>query len=284
MTEGRISQDVVEIAEGGPSNARISQDVVEVAEGGPSRARLSQDVVEVAVAGSNARLSQLTVEMLIFTLDVFMPLVYPTLPGLGFSVHWRPKAWNMATFSSDTGSKVDLGYADSPTHEFELTYDFLRGQNFQRGSIEFKIFMGFWMNMLGNLGRFLFKNPDDYQVARQVIGTTDGVSHIYQLSRTFGIGEYSATELVGYVDTTEEFNVYLDGTLVSPSDYIDVKFYPVNQTIIFSSTPTIDQEITVDMSYFYYCRFTEDTMDFEKFMDNLWLIKTVKFESLRAGN
>ena len=285
----RISQIVAEALAAGVPPARISQIVAEVLAGGDgAEVRVSQIVAEALVGGhasGNLRVSQVIVEAFIPYIEVFMPLIYPDLPGLGYSVHWRPKGFNMPTVNLETGGRLDIGWSDSPLHEFELTYDFLRGEGFGVGSTEFKTMMGFFLALNGNLGRFLFPNPYDRSVTNQFIATTDGVEHQWILQRTFGIGEYSGTEPVGYVDVTSPFAAYLDGVKLDPSTYTVDTTDPVSQQIIINSgTPTLGQKLTVDMSYFYYCNFPDGTLDFEAFMNNLWMLKSAKFMSLRASN
>lgn len=263
---------------------RVSQIVPEGLVSGDPNVRVSQVIVEALVSGPvPLRVSQITVELLLLNIEVFMPIVYPDLPGLGYSVHWKPKAFNMPTAVMENGARIDLALSDCPLHDFELTYNFLRNQGFVVGSTEFRTMMGFWLALNGNFGRFLFRNPDDQSVTRQLIGTTDGMTHVWQLQRTFGIGEYSGTEPIGYVDLTAPFNLYLDDVLQSSDSYNVLQTEPVNQQVDFISTPTMGQNIYVDMSYFYYCNFPGDQMDFEKFMNQLWMLKSVQFSSNREG-
>ena len=86
----RVSQEVVEVHGEGSPNARLSQIAVEVLvpiATVPANARLSQIVVENQVLGyAYARLSQIVIECLVPNIEVTMPAVYPTLPGLAYSV------------------------------------------------------------------------------------------------------------------------------------------------------------------------------------------------------
>ena len=280
----RVSQEVVEVHGEGSPNARLSQIAVEVLvpiATVPANARLSQIVVENQVLGyAYARLSQIVIECLVPNIEVTMPAVYPTLPGLAYSVLWEPQFSNMPTAKSASGAELDLGLASTPLHLFTLTYNFLRDRF---GETEFKALMGFFLAAGGNLGRFLFKNPDDCCVKQQFIATTDGSAHTWQLVRTFGDGLNSATEPVGYVDLTQPFNVYLDGVLQPADTYSVATTAPVNQVLDFNGTPSAGQKITVDMTYFYYCKFSTANLSFEKFMNQLWQLKKIELQSNRAG-
>lgn len=282
--KARISQEAIEVALTGTPKARISQVCVEVLVpnvGPPAAARISQVAIESALsAHSFARFAQIVIECLVPNIEVTMPPIYPTLPGLGYSVLWEPQFSNMPTAKSASGAELDLAIAANPLHMFTLTYNFLRDRF---GNTEFKTLMGFFLALNGNVGRFLFKNPDDYQVQQQAIGTTDGSTHVWQLVRTYGDGNNSGTEPVGYVDLTQPFNVYLNGVLQPADTYSVAQTAPVNQELVFVGVPSSGQTITVDMNYFYYCKMSTPNMSFEKFMNQLWTLKKIELQSNRAG-
>ena len=282
---GRISQIVVEVHADGTPTGRVTQIVEEIAASGTPTGRVSQLVMEAGGFGTPlARVSQLVLEVLVLNRRIDMPLIYPTLPGLTFDVIWRPKAINATPQVHSSGREVRIGYAQYPLHEFELVYSLLRGRP---GEIEFKTFLGFFLALQGSLNGFLFKNPDDFSVVGQAFATTDGInSQFGPLVRTFGASGMTGTEPVGYVDVTQPFNLYLDGALVDPNDpslgYSVQTTQPVAQYVKFNNTPAAGHVLTVDMTYFYYCRFADDTMDFSKFMAGLWEVKQVKLASLRG--
>jgi hypothetical protein len=279
----RISQEVVEAEVVATPLARVSQEILEAEVVATPLARVSQEVVEAEVVATPlARISQLVVECLIANIEVFMPIVFPTLQGIGYSVFWKPKFFNLPTQTASSGADIDLGLSQAPLHDFELTYDFLR-DSFQSGTLEFKTMLGFFLAVSGNLGRFLFRNPDDNTVKSQAIGTTDGSTRLWTLVRTFGVGEYSGTEPIGYVDETQPFNLYLNGVLQDPSTYTVLTTQGANQQVQFAGVPSAGKAITVDMSYFYYCKLADDNLSFEKFMSQLWLLKKIVLHSCRAG-
>lgn len=279
----RVSQISPEALAAGDPNARVSQLVPEALAAGDPNARVSQAVAEALAAGANnARISQIVLEALVPNIGVFMPIVYPTLPTLSYSVKWRPQFFNMPTQKMATGAELDLGVAAAPLHDFDLTYQVLRDRPAPSPN-EFRTMMGFFGAISGNLGRFLFKNPDDNAVQQQAIATTDGTAHQWTLQRTFGVGEYSWTEPVGYVDLTLPFNVYLDGVLQDHTAYTVDTTDPVNQLLDWGSTLGAGQKITADMSYFYYCKLPDDTLEFEQFMYRLWTLNKITLHSCRPN-
>lgn len=286
---GRVTQVIEEIGAFGTPSGRVTQVVLEVGGFNQSvaHARTSQVVLEVPAWNApvaHARVSQTVVEILVYNHVVAMPLTYPELPGLGYSVIWRPKAVNLPVQTHVSGREVRISASQYPLHEFELTYNVLRDAP---GQIERKTLMAFFLALGGALSGFNFKNPDDYSVVGQSFVTTDGInSQFGPLVRTMSAGGYTATEPVGYVDLTNPFHLYLDGNLIDPNDatygYSVLQTQPVLQMVKFNNTPPSGHVLTVDMSYFYWVRFSDDTMDFEKFMYGLWALKKVKLMSLRG--
>jgi hypothetical protein len=240
------------------------------------------------------RAGQIVLEILVYNKEVGVPLIFPgmsgnpndlsSLPGLDINVTWRPKAINAPVQTHSSGREVRVSYSQYPLHEFEVSYNLLRDR---LGETELKTFFGFFLALSGSLNGFLMRNPDDYMVKSQSFVTTDGVNQQFgPLVRTYGANGFTGTEPVGYVDTTATFNLYVDGNLVDPHDpvwgYSVLATQPVNQLVHFPLVPPAGHVLTVDMTYFYYVRFADDTMDFEKFMNRLWRVQKVKLMSLRG--
>ena len=54
-------------------------------------------------------------------------------------------------------------------------------------------------------------------------------------------------------------------------------------TITFVTPPSAGTPVSIDMSYFYYCKLVNDAPQFEKFMNRLWALGKVQLRSLRPG-
>lgn len=290
MTALITSQQINETLGLGTPSLRASQIVVETLDIGLPAVRASQIVAEaLSDTTPRVRASQIVVEVLLATLEVPVLPIYPSLPGLTYDSKWSPQFFNMATATTDTGADIDLGFAEWPLHDFELTYSVLRN-NFNGyvdpnyHGTEFKTMMGFYLMMRGTLGRCLYLNPDDNSVTGQAVAVADGVATIYApLQRTFGVADYNSTEPVGVVITTETLNVYLDAVLQDPSTYTIITTAPMSQQLKFNSAPTNGAVITIDMSYYYYCKLPDNANTFEKFMDQLWLFNKIVLHSCRLG-
>lgn len=276
----RTSQDQVEVLIDGGPGVRISQDQLEALIDGAPIARVSQDLLEAIIdAHPDVHVSQIQIEILAKFIEVPLPLTYPQLPGLTPNVNWSTDHQNIETQRAADGTEFDLGLADEPLHTFTLEYEFL---NDRFGVNEQKLLRGFFGANRGNLGRFNYWHREDHRVIGQEIGTTDGSTRIYTLKRTYGVGEASFTEAVGYVDTSMPFAVYLDGVKQAAGSYTLDTTVPVQQQIIFAGIPAAGQVITVDMEYFYYCKFADPAMSLDKFMEALWAGSGIKLRSCRA--
>jgi hypothetical protein len=218
--------------------------------------------------------------------------VYPgpdLLPGLTYNSKWSPNFVNMDTVTTASGADIDLGLAQDPLHDFELTYAFLR-QGPRAGpsllaQIEFETLMGFHLAIGGTRGRFLYRNPNDAKTFRNQIATGDGVTTVFTITRTFGANGFFGTEAVGQVDTAAPLNVYLgtSTTPVAPSLYTISTATPCVNTIAFETAPAAGAAICLDMHYFYYCKLSANSNTFEKFMDSLWSLSKIVLHSCRAG-
>lgn len=216
--------------------------------------------------------------------------VYPgrhLLRGLAYSSKWDSTFFTQGATAA-SGADTDVLIAATPLHDFDLTYKFLRdgpAWGDVLSALEFRTMKGFHLAMAGTAGRFLYKNPDDYQVFRQTLGTGDGTTTTFTLVRTFGANGFFGTEPVGQINTDEPVNVYLDASLsaVLPSLYTISTANPVANTITFATAPTAGQVVSIDMTYFYYCKLAANSNAFEKFMNRLWALGKVQLHSCRAG-
>lgn len=285
-SDTRVSQlmaEVLVLAGDAPTyGSQLAVEALVLANGAPTRT--SQLMIEALIRGGlkPSLVSQIVAEVLVWSYGVPMPALYPVLAGLGYSVTKRPK-WFTGIGTSTVGREVRVAYATAPLWEFDLTYDYLPDKQTPSSTTasDFKTLIGFYCAMAGAFAGFAFEDPDDNTVTGQVIGVTAGSNQLFVISRTFGGGDGTETESIGWLNGSAPFNLYLDGTPVSGADYTLVTTHGCQQQVRFNSVPTAGQVISVDCSYYFSCRFKEDTLDFEKFMDKLWSIKTVTLMSQR---
>jgi len=122
-------------------------------------------------------------------------------------------------------------------------------------------------------------------VTRATIGSPDriGVGNasttVFQLQRAMGVtlpgGGFQEPIVAPNVVTA----VYLGGITQSPASYsIDSN----TGLITFETAPGSGLIITADFSYYFRCRFIDDSYAFENFMYQLWQLKKLTFISVRS--
>jgi uncharacterized protein (TIGR02217 family) len=203
--------------------------------------------------------------------------VFPTLPGLGWSVIKKP---SFATRTQKSVSGRELRLADQlwPIWEWTLTYEILRDRFDIRGGVglgdgfdELRTLAGFFLARRGSYEPFLFKDPTDYVVLGQYLGTGDGVLAAYQLYRSFG-------EFTEPVTAPGLVTIYDNGAAMTSG-------YTVNFTngiVTFATPPASGHLLTVDIAYYFRVRFSDDAVEYENFVYQLWAAKEVKFRSVLA--
>ena len=194
--------------------------------------------------------------------------LFPALAGLGWSVKRSP-VWKTRAQQAISGKETRLADWSYPAWHWALTFDFLRATP---SAAEFQSLAGFFNQRQGAFGTFLYADADDNAVTGQSLGAGDGATVSFQLVRAFG----------GFIEPVLAPNVvsavYLAGVVQSPSAY---SVNPTTGLLTFTAAPASGAAITADFSYYFRCRFAEDTIDFEKFMATLYRAQKLAFISLK---
>jgi len=206
-----------------------------------------------------------------------MALIFPALPGLAWSVTKSP-TFQTRIQRAVSGRELRALDYPYPLWQFTLVFDFLR-DNPAAGHDELRTLMGFFMLCQGAFGTFLFQDPSDDQVTGQQIGTGDTLRTVFQLQRTMG----KTLPGGGFVEPMVAPNVvnavYLNGIVQDPTGYsVDA----MTGLVTFNIAPGNGLIITADYSYYFRCRFIDDSYAFENFMFQLWQLKKLTFISVRS--
>jgi hypothetical protein len=203
-----------------------------------------------------------------------MPPSYPSLSGLGWSVHKKP-VFSTIVASHVSGREVRDALYQNPIWQFELTFDALDstpGSYPGAGGQSLQALMGYFLQCQGQYGTFLYTDPTDSAATNVTFATGDGATMSFTFSRYMG----SFLEPVGWV--TSVSNVYLNG-VNQPSGWS----LSTPNSLDFSSPPGSGVTIAATFAYAFQCRFDADDQDFEQFMSNLWKADGIKFRSVRTS-
>jgi uncharacterized protein (TIGR02217 family) len=203
--------------------------------------------------------------------------VFPALPGLAWSVTKSP-TFQTRVQRAVSGRELRALDYPYPLWQFTLIFDLLR-DNPAAGYDELRTLMGFFMLCQGAFGTFLFRDPSDDRVAGQQIGVGNASATVFQLQRAMGAALPGGGFMEPIVAPNVVSAVYLDGITQSPATYsVD----PQTGLVTFATPPGSGLTITADYSYYFRCRFVDDSYAFENFMFQLWQLKKLTFISVRS--
>ena len=136
------------------------------------------------------------------------PPSLPSLAGLSWSRHKKP-GFSTRGASHASGREVRLALMEYPLYEFEAVYNGLASNSTAAfaglGSSSLQSLMGFFLQLQGQFGTFLYTDPDDNTVTGQAFATGTGSTTAFTMMRALG----GFLEPVGWV--TSIANVYLNG-------------------------------------------------------------------------
>lgn len=203
--------------------------------------------------------------------------VFPSLSGLEFPTK-RSESWDGVTVQeSVSGKRTSINNWSYPRYQWELTASVLPTSSALTNapaSADFQTLFGFFNSRGGRFDTFLYTDADDNSVTAQALGVGDGVTLTYQLVSAFGgfVQPILAPNVVS--------NVYLNAVSQSSSLWSVTAWGSTAPGILaFVTAPTSTQAVTATFSYYFPCRFADQTMSYSKFMSNLYENRSIKFES-----
>lgn len=191
--------------------------------------------------------------------------VFPTLPGLAWGIQKSPK-WVTMVAESASGRQYTLSKRLYPQWHFRLPFEFLRAG----APADWQTLVGFINARRGRYDDFLYLDARDNAVSGQGFGTGDGVTRAFQLVRSLG----GFAEPVGAVNT---------GTaVIAVAGVTTAVTFDASQSIVtFAAPPAFGAALTWSGQFYFRCRFLQDEIGFEQFLQDLWTAKSVEFQTFR---
>ena len=220
-------------------------------------------------------------------------LVYPELPGFAYNLLKRPITLTLGTDTpSPSGDEVLVQQYQNPLWEFELIYEWLYDDDTGTwGTLtafpypQQQSLLGFFLQNAGAGKRFLFQDPTDNQVTAGALSVTVvGGTKYSQIVRNLGGFNESILAVNGALE------IYVDDVLkVEGTDYT------WDPTLVGFTAPGVSWDgqyitwitdpgagvVTATFGFYFVCRFKNDSSDFEKFAQSLWLNQKVEIRSTR---
>lgn len=203
-------------------------------------------------------------------------LVFPTgFLGLLF-VQQRTPIWNAQIQVSPSGKETRISRRASPLMKFELGFELLRDDAAVSVS-DFKRVVGFFNAVQGSYDTWLYTDPHFNAVTAQQFGTGDGTSTTFQVTAT-----YKDATGVGWPEIVQNFNgtpqIYKAGVLQTVGTHYTLSGTGV---VTWVTAPAAAAALTWTGSFYYRCRFTEDTLDVSEFVNRWWSMKKLAFQSVK---
>lgn len=186
-------------------------------------------------------------------------LIFPSLPGLMWGIKRTP-VWNTIIKKTPSGREFRGRLQSAPLRQYALQYEVLREGG---GLEELKVLEGFFNQVAGSWGSFLYRDPDDCRVTDQGFGVGDGVSTQFPLVRTWGGCVETVCELDGVPAITGGAHSVADGV------------------VSFATPPANGALLRWTGSYFWRCRFLHDAAEFSQFLKGLWEAKKIEFVTVK---
>jgi|SRR5581483_2065837 len=211
--------------------------------------------------------------------------------NVGWPVTKSPR-FATRTQKAVSGRQLRIADQQNPIWMFTLPVKVLRDDNDVRagaglgpgiGFNELRQLASFFAGLKGSLGNFLYSDPTDNVVVGQGLAGGDGTTVNFPFLRQLYSGGFSEPIVAAITDGSAPLNVYLNDVVQPPSNYgfsSALGLTGVADTIVFNSAPGNGVAVAADFSYFFLCHFTDDSMDLENFLYQLWQAKEVKFESV----
>jgi uncharacterized protein (TIGR02217 family) len=201
---------------------------------------------------------------------------FPTLPGLTYSIHKRPM-FSTRIASHVSGREVRTPFYSQTLYEFELSIEGLDSNSVYAGLgyQSLQQLMGLYLMCQGQYNTFLYTDPSDNTQTSPIStypATGNGTNTVFTLQRQYGVFPYLETEPVSWITGTP--TVYVNGIATSA-------FTVSGNQITFTTAPASGSAVTASCTYAFNCRFLDDQLDFEEFMNGLWRVQTLKFRSVK---
>jgi len=195
-------------------------------------------------------------------------LIFPTLPGMTWERTRTPEFKTLLP-TSVSGLDAPVQLWTYPRYGYQLSYDCLRSNIL---FLEYQALLGLFLQAGGPAQTWNFSDWEDNAVTGQAIATGDGSTTAFQLQRT--LGGFTEPVLMQNVVSA----VYLNGVKQNSGWSV------ANGVVTFTSAPGAGVAVTADFSFYWVCRFTEDTIDADTLWYQFWIMKKVQFKTIKLGS
>jgi uncharacterized protein (TIGR02217 family) len=206
-------------------------------------------------------------------------LILPVLPGLAWE---NTKAPEFATKiqSSVALNEVRIGMTPYPVRKYAVVYNFLREYKPSGASKfeELNTLYNFFCNCGGSQTSFLYDDPEDDTIADvapyMLFGTGDGSTTTFQLGRSLNGGFFEPV-----YNTHSTPKIYVSSVLQTLGVAYTISASGL-VTFLGGHIPGAAAPIAWSGTYYWRCRFEDDSIEFNEFASLFWALKKLTFRTV----
>lgn len=199
--------------------------------------------------------------------------IFPSMPGLKWGIVKTPM-WSTGIQKSASGRELRAAFYSFPLYKISLSYEVLRSN----ALAELQTMVGFFNARQGSFESFLYLDPEDNAVVNQGFGVGVAGQTQYQLVRAYG----------GYVEPVQAPQLLVHGgpgPSIMVNGVVQTTGYTVAEdgVVTFVNAPAAGAALSWSGSYYWRCRFMQDSADFERFLHQLWALKKIELRTVKGA-
>lgn len=193
------------------------------------------------------------------------------LPGLKWGTVKTPM-WSTGIQKAASGREMRADFYSHPLYKISLSYEVLRSN----ALAELQTMVGFFNARRGSFESFLYLDPEDNAVQDQNFGTVVAGQNRYQLVRTLG----------GYAEPVYAPQLAVHGAappVIRAAGVVQSgATVGADGVVTFTTLPPVGAALTWSGGFFWRCRFLQDTVDFERFLHQLWSLRKIELRTIKG--
>lgn len=184
--------------------------------------------------------------------------LFPTLPGLAWRTEKEPE-YDTLVKRSVSGYEVRSSRRDYPVYTIKMVFEFLRSSATYP---ELQAIVGLFLRHRGQADSFLLLDPDDSVANATPFGVGDGSRRTFQLTARWA----GFTQPAAHIRALDLITI--GGSPVGGSAI--QSWSPSTGIVTLATAPAAGAILTWSGSYYYRCRFADDTLTPRQLMQDIW--------------
>jgi uncharacterized protein (TIGR02217 family) len=159
--------------------------------------------------------------------------------------------------------KTPVFASEGPTEAREQNFTYSRGRwqldKMTRDTTDMDTIRSFFFNARGKARGFRFKDWADFSMTAENIGTGDGVTTVFKITKKYGTGAYQYTRRI-FKPVSATVQVYVNGVLKTLTTHYTLNATTGTITFTGGNTPPLGHAVTVTCEFDVPVRFDTDEM------------------------